>query len=196
MTMKKLAPLAAMVLATIPTAASAHVGHGGHGGFVHGLAHPFMGADHILAMVGVGLYAALLGGRALWLVPCAFVGMMLAGGILGFGGYQLPQVEAVIALSVVTIGLLIATARQLPTIVAMALVGGFALFHGHAHGLELPSGGTPAEFALGFIAATLLLHVAGISLGSVFRTASVKAGVWPARIAGSGMAVAGISMLA
>lgn len=148
--------------------AFAHLNPAEHGSFAAGISHPLFGTDHILAMVAVGLWAALLAGadrRALWLVPSAFVGTMLAGFLAAMAGVALPFVEPAILASVVVIGLLVAVALRVPTAAAMAMVGSFALFHGHAHGAELGAAGA-LPFAIGFALATALLHAAGIALGS------------------------------
>lgn len=176
--------------------ASAHVGAGSVDTFSHGFLHPFNGLDHILAMVAVGLYAANLGGRALWLVPSAFIGTMVVGGLLGYYGWPLPMVEAGIALSVIVMGMAIALGVRLPTIAAMALVGVFALFHGHAHGNEGAGLGIAfLPYAAGFIVATGVLHISGIALGAAFDrfgTLSVSLN----RFAGCVGLIAGISLFA
>ena len=160
--------LAATAILT-PTIAFAHTGIGPTVGFSHGFLHPITGLDHVLAMVMVGMFAAQLGGRALWLVPAAFVAVMAAGGALGVAGYPLPFVEIGIALSVVTLGALVAFGVRLPTAVAMAVVALFAIFHGHAHGSEMPETAAGLTYGLGFVVATALLHMAGIGLGLVHR---------------------------
>jgi urease accessory protein len=134
-------------------------------GLAHGFAHPFGGLDHLLAMFAVGLFAVRLGGRALWLVPPAFVGMMALGVIAGFEGLEVPFVEAGIALSVVAIGIAVATGYVPPVAAAAALVGFFAIFHGFAHGAELPEGAGGLGYSAGFLAATALLHAAGVAAG-------------------------------
>lgn len=181
--------------ATIP--ASAHVGIGPVDTFSRGFFHPLSGIDHILAMVAVGLYAANLGGRALWLVPSAFVGTMILGGLLGYYGWPLPMVETGIALSVVIMGMAIATGVRLPTIAAMTLVGIFALFHGHAHGNEGAGLGIAfLPYATGFVIATGLLHVSGIALGAGFdRLGATSSSVLNKLAGGVGM-IAGVSLLA
>lgn len=174
--------------------ASAHVGAGSVDTFSHGFLHPFNGLDHILAMVAVGLYAANLGGRALWLVPSAFVGTMIIGGLLGYYGWPLPMVEAGIALSVIVMGMAIALGVRLPTIAAMALVGVFALFHGHAHGNEGAGLGiTFLPYAAGFVIATGLLHLSGIVLGTAFDRMGTLS-VFLNRFAGCVGLVAGMSL--
>src|SRR5579883_978366 len=137
------------LLALVPVLASAHPGHGTHG-FASGFSHPLLGLDHILAMVAVGLWAAQLGGRSLWAVPATFVGVMSVGGMLGLLGVPLPMVEAGILASVLILGLFIATAVRLPLAASMLLVGAFALFHGHAHGTEIPATASGLTYGLGF----------------------------------------------
>jgi urease accessory protein len=143
---------AAAVLIAMTGAAAAHPGHADAGGFTHGFLHPLGGLDHVLAMVAVGLYAALLGGRALWLVPATFVTVMALGGALGAAGYALPYTEIGLALSVVALGLAVALRVNLPTLAAMTLAGVFAVFHGHAHGAEMPLDLSGYEYAAGFLA--------------------------------------------
>jgi urease accessory protein len=145
--------------------AFAHVGQGHVAGFAHGFAHPLSGLDHIIAMVAVGLYAANLSGRNLWLVPSAFIATMIFGGILGYSGFPLPLVEGGIGLSVVVMSLAVAAGVTLPTVAAMALVSLFALLHGHAHGSEGAELSSFLPYAAGFVIATTSLHVAGIGLG-------------------------------
>ena len=146
----------------IPSAAFAHTGVGNTTGFLHGFEHPIGGIDHILAMVAVGVFAYVLGGRALWLVPSAFVGMMVIGFVLGVAEVTVPFVELGIALSSVVIGGAAALGRPMPVGIAVALVGVFAIFHGHAHGAEMPENAGGVTYAVGFIVATALLHVVGI----------------------------------
>src|SRR4051794_16873849 len=141
----------------LPTAASAHVGLGEPHSFLQGFAHPTSGLDHILAMIAVGLYAVRLGGRAMWLVPMAFVGTMAISGP-GLAGFEVPFVEIGIALSIVVLGLAIYIRLNLSTLAAIAVVGLFAIFHGQAHWAEIPDGAGGLGFAAGFILATSLLH--------------------------------------
>ena len=129
-----------MTLAAMASAAEAHVGAGSISGFINGLTHPLGGLDHILAMVAVGLFAAHLGGRALWLVPASFVTMMAVGGAAGMAGVDLPFVEAGIGLSVLALGAIVALRWNAPVSAAMTIAGFFAVFHGHAHGAEMPAG--------------------------------------------------------
>ena len=148
--------------------AQAHPGHGADG-FAQGFAHPLHGLDHLLAMLAVGLWAAQLGGRAKWAVPAAFVGAMAVGGALGMAGVGLPLAEPGIAASVLILGLLIAAAVRLPLAAGVALVGGFALCHGYAHGAEMPATAAGAVYALGFAGATALLHGCGFGLGALMQ---------------------------
>ena len=148
--------------------AYAHLDPAEHGSFAAGFSHPLFGTDHILAMVAVGLWASLLAAgadrRALWFVPAAFVGTMLAGFLAAMAGTSLPFVEPVILASIVVIGLLAAVALNIPVPAAMAMVGFFAFFHGHAHGGEIGEAGA-GTYAAGFALATALLHAAGIGFG-------------------------------
>lgn len=155
--------LAIVAASTLPALAHPHpIEHGGS--FVTGFTHPLFGLDHVLAMVAVGLWAALQGGRAIWMVPAAFVGTMALGFVAAIAGVPLPLVEPVILVSVIFIGIAIALALPIPTPAVAALVGFFALFHGHAHGSELGGAGA-LEFATGFVLATIMLHGVGIVLG-------------------------------
>lgn len=173
-----------------PVAAEAHTGVGATHGFANGFLHPLSGLDHILAMVAVGMFAAHLGGRARWLVPSAFIGMMIVGGMLGIAGITLPLVEVAIGLSVVVLGLVIALRLDMATWSAMAVVGFFALFHGHSHGTEMPQTVSGLEYGAGFVLATALLHAAGIGIGvATGQRARV------AQVIGTAMAIAGVAML-
>ena len=155
----------ALCTLAVPLTATAHT-FGTHGaGFLQGMLHPLNGLDHLLAMLAVGLWASQLGGRALWAVPSSFVGAMVLGGVLGMTGYALPFTETVIVLSVLTLGLMISFAVRVPTAVGMLLVGGFAMFHGHAHGMEMMQAASGVLYALGFVITTSALHVAGILAG-------------------------------
>ncbi|MCC0040315.1 MAG: HupE/UreJ family protein [Brucellaceae bacterium] len=184
--------LTALPAALAATPAFAHVNPAEHGSFAAGFSHPLTGADHMLAMVAVGLWAALLGGRALWQVPAAFVCAMLAGFGAGIAGLPLPFVEPMILASVIIIGLVAATASRLPAAPAMAMVGFFAFFHGHAHGGEIGTAGV-ASFAAGFVIATALLHWLGVALGmGIGRLAGIDAGRSITRLAGAATALAGL----
>jgi urease accessory protein len=162
--MFKRSVLATMLLVAA-TPALAHTGHGSASGFIAGFSHPLGGLDHVLAMVSVGLFAALLGGQALWALPASFVGMMLVGGVLGLTGIEVPAVELGIALSIVVLGAIVTWGRQWPIQAAVALVGVFAVFHGYAHGAEIPVESDAVLYSLGFALATAMLHSAGIVAG-------------------------------
>jgi urease accessory protein len=180
--------------------AAAHTGVGATSGLTHGFMHPIGGLDHVLAMVAVGLFAWLLsagpsGRKALWLVPAAFVGMMAVGGALGILGVGVPYVELGIALSAVVIGALVALGRSLPVAVAMGIVGVFAIFHGHAHGTEMPAALSGVTYGLGFMTATALLHGAGILAGLGLAKASSAYGARVVRAGGALTALAGVGIL-
>ncbi len=162
------------------------------GGFAGGLAHPLFGPDHVAAMVAVGLWGAFLGPPAIWLLPIVFPMVMAGGGVMGILGLALPGVEIGIALSAVMLGLMVALAVRPPLWIAAALVGAFAVFHGHAHGAELPPGVDAVAYSVGFVVATGLLHLAGIAFGLLAR--------WPAgriavRAVGAAIALAGVGFL-
>lgn len=176
-------------------AAQAHTGVGVAGGFGHGFTHPLGGLDHVLAMVAVGVLAAQLGGRALWLVPLSFIAMMIVGGALGMAGIDLPLVEVAIGLSVIAFGVAIASGYHLPTSAAMALAGFFALFHGYAHGAEMPASLSGLDYAAGFVLATALLHAAGIAIGIAAGKLGHTLGERAVRTAGSLIAVIGTVLL-
>lgn len=182
-------PLALAALAATAAPAFAHLNPEEHGSFMAGFSHPLFGLDHILVMVAVGLWAAQIGGKALWGVPAAFVATMAIGFGLALAGVDLPFVEPAILASVVALGLLVAMAVKLDTAASAAIVAVFALFHGHAHGGELGSAGA-LEFGAGFVVATALLHVAGIGLG--FGIARLSGGGAAARILGAVTALAGL----
>lgn len=184
--------IALVILGAGSVPAFAHLNPDEHGSFAAGLSHPLFGADHILAMVAVGLWAALLGGRALWLVPSAFVGTMAVGFAAALSGVALPFVEPVILASVVVIGLLAAVALRVPASAGMAMVGFFAFFHSHAHGGELGSAGA-LSFGIGFAASTALLHAAGVGIGlGLGGTLGGEAGRLATRIAGGATALGGL----
>jgi urease accessory protein len=195
--MRKFFPLAlAAALVALPTAAMAHTGAGDAHGFLHGFMHPVGGLDHVLAMVAVGVFAFVLGGRALFLVPLSFVAMMTAGFLLGVGQVDVPFVELGIALSSVVIGGAAALGRPMPVAAASALVGVFAIFHGHAHGAEMPVDATGLNYALGFIVATTLLHAAGVFAAMGVARLIGKHGRLIAQGAGGLFALGGVGVLA
>lgn len=184
------------VLTLLASPAFAHTGIGPVSGVAAGFSHPILGLDHVLAMVAVGILAAQLGGRALWAVPAAFVGMMIVGGILGATAVPVPFVEMGITGSIVILGFVIALGRRLPLAGAMALVGVLAVFHGHAHGTEMPETVGGLEYGAGFVMATALLHVVGVALGIGLNRASEKLAPVALRIGGGMIAAAGIALAA
>ncbi|MET3520008.1 HupE/UreJ family protein [Mesorhizobium sp. M4B.F.Ca.ET.215.01.1.1] len=183
--------LTAVMLLAAAMPAYAHVGVGTTSSFTAGFMHPLSGLDHMTAMVAVGLWAALKGGKAIWAWPLAFVGVMLAGGALGMLHVPVPFVEPGILASVVALGLLVALAVDLPVSAGVAIIGLFALFHGHAHGTEVPENAGGLEYMAGFAGATALLHATGIAaalgLGMRFRGL--------ARAAGAACAAVGVGLV-
>jgi urease accessory protein len=179
----------------LPMLAQAHPGHG-ESGFIHGAMHPLTGLDHILAMVAVGLWAVQLGGRALWSVPLSFVSVMVIGGALGMAGMPLPFVEPSILASIFILGLLIATATRVPVAAGMLIVGLFALFHGHAHGAEMPSGVGGLAYGAGFALSTALLHCCGVAggifMGKIASSQWLRAGGLAIVVAGGGAKALGL----
>ena len=149
----------------IPSVASAHTGIGDPNGFWHGLGHPIGGLDHILAMLAVGLWAAQIGGKALWLIPGAFVLTMTGSSVLGHFGLPLPGVEQGILASDFILGLLLLFATRLPLAVSVGIVSILAIFHGYAHGAEMPETASGLTYGIGFIISTAALHLAGIGMG-------------------------------
>ena len=177
----------------ISAPATAHSGTGLAGGVTAGFAHPFAGIDHLLAMVSVGLWGAFLGRPLIVLLPVIFPAVMAIGGAMGIAGVVLPPVEIGIAVSVLVLGILIAGAVRAPIWLACSLVAGFAIFHGFAHGQELPSAADPIGYSVGFVLATGLLHLAGIALGWLNTR---PGGVWVTRGAGALIAASGAWFLA
>jgi urease accessory protein len=171
--------------------ALAHTGLEHAVSFASGFKHPWFGFDHLLAMVAVGLWAGLNGGRALWAWPVAFVGVMVVGGALGIAGIPVPMVEPGILASVIVLGLLVLIAARLPVALGAALVAVFALLHGHAHGAELPAQAAVATYAAGFALATALLHGLGLGVATMGRSAGGRLIV---RGAGAAVAVAGVAL--
>ncbi|HUL96067.1 MAG TPA: HupE/UreJ family protein [Usitatibacter sp.] len=171
--------------------ALAHVGHSGAAGAWTGFSHPFSGLDHVLAMVAVGAWAAQLGRRALVILPLAFPAMMALGGLAGFAGVPLAYAEPGIALSVLLLGLLVAIEARARVGLAAALVGVFAVFHGHVHAVEMPAGGGAIAYAAGFLLATVSLHAVGMAIGLLPRRSHVFV-----RAAGLAAAGAGVALLA
>jgi urease accessory protein len=192
MSMKLFKAALVAALALTPGLAAAHTGHGDVAGLAHGFSHPLMGIDHVLAMVTVGVFAAILGGRALVAVPLSFVGMMAMGALAGMAGLTLPFVETGIALSVIVLGSIVALKLSPPVTLSMALVGFFAVFHGFAHGAEMPVDASGLGYGAGFLLATAALHLAGIALGLGL---SRMDGARVNRLAGGAIAIAGFGLL-
>ena len=195
--MRKLTPfLAAAIVSMSASVVFAHPQGSLHfhvGGFDAGLFHPFLGIDHLLAMVAIGILAARAGGRALWLVPGSFLSAMGVGGLVGMAGWSFWGAEAAIALSVLALGATIAGGRSFPLGLMMAACALFGFFHGHAHGTEMPTIAQPALYAIGFVLATAALHVIGIAIGQLsLRTVSGESRL---RFSGAAMAVVGIAPL-
>ena len=191
----RIGPMIAAAIILAPTAAFAHPAVGDGNGFVHGLAHPLGGLDHVLAMVAVGVFAWQLGGRALWAVPASFVLVMALGGVLGMAGIPVPGVEIGVAVSVIVLGAVVAFRVKASVALAMALVALFAVFHGHAHGTEVPFAAASALYAAGFMLATAFLHLTGIALGFMIGRLGEAYGRLVYRSAGSLVALAGLAIL-
>ena len=175
-------------LLALPSVASGHEEIGVAAGFVSGFLHPLFGLDHVVAMVAVGLLGAVMGPPAIWLLPLVFPLVMAFGGVLGVVGVPLPGIEVGIALSGVVLGMLVAFAVRPPVWLAAILVGVFAIFHGYAHGTELPAATSPLAYGIGFVVATGMLHGSGIAIGLLLR--------WPAgavivRLTGASIAITG-----
>jgi urease accessory protein len=175
-----------------PGVAFAHTRGGEAAGLVAGLSHPVSGLDHVLAMVAVGLWGAQLGAPAVWLLPVAFPMVMAFGGTLGLVGVHLPGVEIGIALSAIGLGAAVLFEAKPKLALAAALVGFFAIFHGHAHGTELPDGANGLLYSIGFVVATGLLHLAGIGIGTIHRWPAGRAAL---RWAGAFVALAGMAFM-
>lgn len=188
MTSKHFLIAAAPTLAASP--ALAHSGTAAASGLAAGLAHPLGGLDHVLAMVAVGLFAAALGGRALWAVPASFAAMLLAGGALGLAGVGIPAAEFGIAASVIVLGAAVALGRSWPVAAAMAVVAIFAVFHGHAHGVEVPGEAATIPYSFGFVLTSTLLHGAGVAAGRLTFGRSHAAGMTGAAVTLAGIVLA------
>nr|WP_250888988.1 HupE/UreJ family protein [Mesorhizobium sp. dw_380] len=159
--------MASFALVAVSTSVQAHIIQTGTGGFGSGFEHPLTGPDHFLAMFAVGLWGAQIGGRSIWALPVAFPQIMVLGGVAGIAGLPLPGVETGIALSIITLGLAIACAWRPAEWIALLLIAVFAVCHGYAHGAELPNAADPADFAIGFVVATGMIHLLGIGVGLV-----------------------------
>lgn len=187
---------AATILAVTSQAAHAHVGVGQTSGFAYGFGHPISGLDHILAMIMVGVLAAQIGGRAVWLVPASFVTVMLLGGLVGAAGVALPFVELGIGLSVVVLGAVVALGLRIAVAFAMTLVGFFAMFHGFAHSAEMPPSGSGLGYGMGFVLATAALHALGLGFGLVLSHVASARGGHLVRATGGAAALAGVAIVA
>lgn len=172
--------------------AHAHTSEGIAGGFVSGFLHPILGFDHLVAMVAVGLWGAFLGMPAMWLLPVIFPVVMALGGAMGIAGLPLPGVEVLIAGSAIVLGGCVALAWRAPLWIAGILVGAFAIFHGHAHGTELPQAASPIAYAAGFVIATGALHLFGIGFGMLSR---YPLGERAVRVCGAAIAVVGLAFM-
>jgi urease accessory protein len=180
-------------LLLVSQAASAHEATGVAGGFTSGFMHPILGWDHVAAMVAVGLWGAVLGQPAIWILPVTFPLVMAVGGALGVAGVQLPGVEIGIASSALVLGGMVLAAARPPLWLAAAVVAAFAIFHGHAHGTELPHAVSPLAYSLGFVISTGMLHMCGIAFGLLTRW---RAGTLAVRAGGALIALAGALFLA
>lgn len=182
----------ALVLSLVAPPAWAHAPAGSAEGFVSGLLHPVSGLDHVLAMVAVGLWGAQLGAPAIWLLPVTFPLTMAVGGFLGLLGVLLPGVEVGIAVSAIVLGAAVAFESKPPLPGVALLVAVFALFHGHAHGTELPAGQSGLLYSVGFVVATGGLHAVGIAIGIIHRWAAGRTAL---RGAGAAVSAAGLFFL-
>jgi urease accessory protein len=183
--------LAPSLLVLLPNLASAHILPGTSHGMQDGLMHPLTGWDHLLAMLAVGLWAAQQRGRAIWQIPLAFVSVMILGGILGVTGVYMPGAELAVAISVLALGGLIATKTSFAPTLSMVVVGAFALFHGYAHGHEMPASASALPFNIGFVISTVTLHGLGIAAGLGLRNQPRAM-----RFAGATIAACGLCLLA
>ncbi|WP_413701278.1 HupE/UreJ family protein [Psychromonas sp. KJ10-10] len=190
--MKKIFIAIFAMIFTLPELAFAHSG-GTEGAFMSGLGHPVLGLDHLLAMLSVGILSAQMGGRSIWSVPLTFVIIMLLGGVLGMNDIPVFSVELGIAISVILLGIAIASEKKLVPLLAMLFVGIFAIFHGHAHGTEMPYLAEPALYTLGFITGTISIHILGVLISYILQ--KLKYGEQVLRFLGAGIAGIGVYLL-
>lgn len=188
----RMTAFAICLLGAFPPAVSAHIQGGEIIGIMSGIRHPVSGLDHVLAMIAVGLWGAQLGAPAIWLLPVAFPVVMAFGGLLGLMGINLPGIEVGIAASAIVLGLAVFREARLNLYVAAAIVGFFAVFHGYAHGAELPPGGNGMLYSIGFVVTTGLLHASGIAIGLIHRWSAGRVAL---RSAGACVAMAGAFFL-
>lgn len=184
--------MASVLLVMLPEIASAHTFRG-ETGFLSGVFHPVLGFDHLLAMLSVGIISAQIGGRAIWTVPLTFVTVMGLGGFLGMQDIGLPGVEYGIALSVLILGVAVARGKRINRAIAHIGVAFFAIFHGHAHGAEMPAMASPFIFSAGFLLGTAVIHLTGVSIGLV--SARIKDGAQALRYVGAGIAGIGVYII-
>ncbi|MCR9072936.1 MAG: HupE/UreJ family protein [Alphaproteobacteria bacterium] len=189
------AVLTATVLGSLATPALAHTGGAPATSILAGFLHPLSGIFHVLSMVSIGTMAALVGGRALWTVPAAFIAVMVAGAAVGLQGIALPMVELGIALSVVVLGIATACGRSVPESAAVAMAAVFAVFHGHVHGSEMALSVATALFGAGFVLATALLHALGLFGARLLNRRFDAMGTATVRLAGLGVAATGLGMV-
>ncbi len=187
--MSRLSPLGVIAVLFAAHPAWAHTEAGVAGGLLSGVLHPLTGLDHMVAMVSVGLWGAQLGAPAIWLLPVAFPLVMALGGVLGVLHVPVPQPELMIALSAVGLGLFVALSLQVPVWLAGLVVAVFAIFHGYAHGQELPQAANPLAYGVGFVAATGGLHAVGIAIGLLTRWRSGTLAVRALGVAVAGLGV-------
>jgi len=184
--------LAAVFSGAFASTSLAHEAVGVAGGLVSGFMHPILGMDHVVAMVAVGLWGAFLGMPALWILPIVFPMVMALGGALGLVGFPLPYIETGIAASAVVLGLMVALEARPPTFIAAIIVGAFAIFHGYAHGAELPHAADAMAFSIGFVVSTGLMHLAGIAIGLLVKW---RSGLLFVRGSGAAIAAVGVYFL-
>jgi len=197
--MKRVILSSALAAAVMASPAMAHTGLGMAGlgtasGFMAGFGHPIGGLDHVLAMVAVGILAVQMGGRAVWQIPSTFVAMMIFGGFLGISAIAVPFVEQGILGSVMILGAVVAMGRKLPVGLAASMVGVLAVFHGHAHGTEMPLDASGLEYGIGFALATAMLHGAGIALSMVSQKIAARVAPMAVRVSGAAISIGGVAL--
>ena len=181
-----------LLILALPGMVLAHTGEGITGGLMSGFMHPIAGLDHVTAMIAVGILGAFLGKPAIWVLPVVFPLVMAFGGVLGLVGVPIPFIEIGIAVSSIVLGLMILFAVKFPLWITAIIVAAFAIFHGHAHGTELPKAANALSYSVGFVVSTGLLHLAGIGIGELIRW---PAGQIIARAIGGIIALAGVGFL-